>query len=429
MIDKPIKVAIAGLGTVGTGVIKILEKNRVLLRKKTGRSIEISAVSAKNRTKPRRINLDGIRWIDDPLKLADIDDLDIIVEVIGGSSDPAKRLVENALKKGKHVVTANKALLASHGQTLALLAEENNTALRFEAAVAGGIPIIKALTEGLSSNSIHQIAGVMNGTCNYILTQMEATGESYEKVFKQADRLGFVEADPLLDVGGIDAAQKLAILSSICFQTQINFNSVEIEGIEKISLFDIDNARAMGYRIKLLGISQLTKDGIHQEVQPCLVPEASAISKLEGGTNMIIVDSDFVGRTYLSGPGAGEGPTASSIVSDLIDISRGKILPVFGTAANSLKKSKKRVKGMARCYYLRLSLIDKPGSLAKVATVLGKYQISIDRMRQKAHDGDSAPVLIVTHKTTSEKIQEASSEIGALEVCLKPPVFIKIEEI
>ena len=429
MIDKPIKVAIAGLGTVGTGVIKILENNRVLLTKKTGRSIEISAVSAKNRTKPRRINLDGIRWIDDPLKLADIDDLDIIVEVIGGSSDPAKRLVENALKKGKHVVTANKALLASYGQTLALLAEENNTALRFEAAVAGGIPIIKALTEGLSSNSIHQIAGVMNGTCNYILTQMEATGESYEKVFEQADRLGFVEADPLLDVGGIDAAQKLAILSSICFQTQINFNSVEIEGIEKISLFDIDNARAMGYRIKLLGISQLTKDGIHQEVQPCLVPEASAISKLEGGTNMIIVDSDFVGRTYLSGPGAGQGPTASSIVSDLIDISRGKILPVFGTAANSLKKSKKRIKGMARCYYLRLSLIDKPGSLAKVATVLGKYQISIDRMRQKAHDGDSAPVLIVTHKTTSEKIQEASSEIGALEVCLKPPVFIKIEEI
>ena len=429
MIDKPIKVAIAGLGTVGTGVIKILENNRVLLTKKTGRSIEISAVSAKNRTKPRRINLDGIRWIDDPLKLADIDDLDIIVEVIGGSSDPAKRLVENALKKGKHVVTANKALLASYGQTLALLAEENNTALRFEAAVAGGIPIIKALTEGLSSNSIHQIAGVMNGTCNYILTQMEATGESYEKVFEQADRLGFVEADPLLDVGGIDAAQKLAILSSICFQTQINFNSVEIEGIEKISLFDIDNARAMGYRIKLLGISQLTKDGIHQEVQPCLVPEASAISKLEGGTNMIIVDSDFVGRTYLSGPGAGQGPTASSIVSDLIDISRGKILPVFGTAANSLKKSKKRIKGMARCHYLRLSLIDKPGSLAKVATVLGKYQISIDRMRQKAHDGDSAPVLIVTHKTTSEKIQEASSEIGALEVCLKPPVFIKIEEI
>ena len=330
---------------------------------------------------------------------------------------------------GKHVVTANKALLAQHGHSLALIAEENKMALRFEAAVAGGIPIIKALTESLSSNSVTRVAGVMNGTCNYILTRMETTGASYEQIFKEAQDLGFVEADPQLDVGGIDAAQKLAILSSISFQSQIDFNSIEIEGIEKISLFDIENAKAMGYRIKLIGISRLTEEGLYQEVQPCLVPQSSPLSKLEGGTNMVIVDSDFIGQTSFSGPGAGGGPTASAIVSDIIDIGIGKIVPVFGIKAKSLKKIRKGTKGISRCYYLRLSLVDKPGALAKVAAVLGENKISIDRMRQKAHDGDEAPLLIVTHKTTLANVKKALSEIDNLAVCLKPPVTIKIEEI
>ena len=426
---KPIRIGIAGLGTVGVGVLKILEKNECLLTRKTGRKFEVKAVSARNRTRSRDIDLNGIQWVENPLGLADLDDIDILVEVIGGSADPSKTLVERALKNGKHVVTANKALLATHGQALALLAEANNVGLRFEAAVAGGIPIIKALTEGLASNSINRVAGVMNGTCNYILTRMEATGASYKKIFNEAKSLGFVEADPQLDVGGIDAAQKLSILSSISFQCKIDFKNVVVEGIDKIAFFDIENAKAMGYRIKLLGIAHRTDQGIYQEVQPCLVPESSAISKLEGGTNMVIIDSDFVGRTYLSGPGAGEGPTASAIVSDILDVANGKILPVFGSAAKTLEKIKKAEKGINRCYYLRLSLVDKPGALAKIATVLGNNKISIDRMRQKAHDGHVAPVVIVTHETTLKQVKKALKEISSLDVCLKPPVSIKIEDI
>ena len=429
MAAKPLNIAVAGLGTVGVGILTILEKNAELLTKKLGRAIQVKTVCARNRDKIRNVNLNGIEWVENPLSLTERHDIDIIVEVIGGSGNPSKALVEKALMSGKHVVTANKALLAEHGHSLAVMAEENKMALRFEAAVAGGIPIIKALAEGLSSNSVSRVAGVMNGTCNYILTRMESTGESYEKVFKEAQDLGFVEADPRLDVGGIDAAQKLAILSSISFQSQIDFNSIEIEGIEKISLFDIENAREMGYRIKLIGMSQLTEDGLYQEVQPCLIPKSSPLSKLEGGTNMVIIDSDFVGQTSFSGPGAGGGPTASAIVSDIIDIGNAKIAPVFGIKAKYLQKIGKSTIGINRCYYLRLSLVDKPGTLAKVATVLGEYNISIDRMRQKAHDGDEAPLLIVTHKTTLKTVKKALSEINNLEVCLKPPVTIKIEEI
>ena len=429
MAIKPLNIAIVGLGTVGVGIINILEKNAELLTKKIGRPLLVQAVCARDKSRTRDANLNGIEWVENPLSLTERKDIDIIVEVIGGSGNPAKLLVEKALMGGKHVVTANKALLAEHGHLLALMAEQNKVALRFEAAVAGGIPIIKALTEGLASNSINRVAGVMNGTCNYILTKMETSGASYEQIFKEAQDLGFVEADPQLDVGGIDAAQKLAILSSISFQSQIDFNSIEIEGIEKISLFDIENAKAMGYRIKLIGMSQLTEHGLYQEVQPCLVPKSSALSKLEGGTNMVIIDSDFIGQTSFSGPGAGSGPTASAVVSDILDIGKGRIAPVFGMKAKFLKKIGKGTKGISRCYYLRLSLCDKPGALAKVATVLGENKISIDRMRQKAHDGNEAPIIIVTHKTTQGNIKKALSEIDNLEVCLKPPVTIKIEEI
>ena len=426
---KPLNIAVAGLGTVGTGILKILEKNADILKKRLGRPLQVKAVCARDKTKTRDVNLHGIDWVENTLALTERNDIDIIVEVIGGSDNPSRLLIERALTSGKHVVTANKALLAEHGHSLALIAEENNMALRFEAAVAGGIPIIKALTEGLSSNCVNRIAGVMNGTCNFILTRMETTGESYEKIFKEAQDLGFVEANPKLDVGGIDAAQKLAILSSISFQNQIDFNSIEIEGIESISLFDIENAKAMGYRIKLIGMSQLTDDGLYQEVQPCLVPQSSALSQLEGGSNMVIIDSDFIGRTSFSGPGAGGGPTASAIVSDIVDIGNGKIAPVFGIKAKYLKKIEKGTKGISRCYYLRLSLVDKPGALAKVAAVLGENKISIDRMRQKAHDGDEVPLLIVTHQTTPRNVKKALSEIDNLEVCLKPTVIIKIEEI
>jgi len=429
MENKPLNIAIAGLGTVGIGVLQIFEKNNEFLKNKSGRPLQIKAVSARDRHKTRGVDLGKLEWVEDTLSLADREDIDIIVEVIGGSEGTPKMLVENALKSGKHVVTANKALLAHHGHALAIAAEEKQVSLRFEAAVAGGIPIIKSIMEGLSSNRILKVSGVMNGTCNYILTRMEATGASYNKIFSEAQKLGYVEADPTLDVGGIDAAQKLAILSSIAFQTEIDFKSIEIEGIERISLVDIENARAMGYRIKLIGISQLMEDGLYQDVQPCLVPKSSSISQLEGGTNMLIIDSDFIGQTSYSGPGAGGGPTASAIVSDIIDIAQGRNTPVFGVLAKSLSKREKGLKGIDRCYYLRFSLVDRPGALAQFTAILGENKISIDRMRQTAHDGEEAPVFIVTHSVTQENLNKALQQIQGLDVCIYPPVTIKIEEI
>ncbi len=429
MSNKPFTIGLAGLGTVGLGVVKVLEQNRNLIATKVGREIKLKAVSARNKNKVRGVNLDKYEWVDELLSLPDREDLDAVVEVIGGTEEPSKSLIEKAIKCRKHVVTANKALLAMHGHELATKAEYSQLSLRFEAAVAGGIPIIKALMEGLASNKITKISGVMNGTCNYILSRMEATNGSYEEIFSEAQNLGYVEADPSLDVGGIDAAQKLAILSSIAFQSEINFNDIEIEGIEQISLADIQNAKALGYRIKLIGTAELTTEGIYQGVQPCLVPKTSAISKLEGGTNMITIDSDFVGQTSFSGPGAGSGPTASAVVADLIDIAQGKKMPVFGLKVNSLKKFKKGNLGVNRCYYIRLSLVDRPGALAKVATILGKNQVSIDRMRQTAHDGDEAPLLIVTHKIMRPNLNHALSQIENLDVCLSPPVALRIEEI
>ncbi len=429
MDKNPFKIGIAGLGTVGTGIIDVYQKNIREINKKAGREIILMAVSAQNKNRDRGVVLTDFHWEDNPLSLAERNDIDLIVEVIGGSDGAAKTLIERALQNRKHIVTANKALIAKHGVYLAELAEHKGVNLRFEAAVAGAIPIVKSILESLSSNTIHKILGVMNGTCNYILTRMEQTGKSYEEVFAEADSLGYVEADPTLDVGGIDAAQKLAILSAIAFQTAVDFDNVEVDGIEKISLVDIENAKSMGYRIKLLGISQQTEGGVHQEVEPCLVPRSSAIAKLEGGTNMVVVDSDFVGQVSFTGPGAGAGPTASAIWSDIIDVVReNKNLP-FGISTKYLKNIDKALTDIRNCYYLRFTLEDKPGVLAKVAAILGNNEISIDRMRQTAHDGNEAPLLIVTHNTSRDKISKAIVEIKHLDVCLNTPVAIKIEEV
>ena len=429
MDNNPLKIGIAGLGTVGTGIIDVYQKNIGEINKKAGREIILMAVSAQNKNRDRGVVLTDFDWEDDPLSLADRDDIDLIVEVIGGSDGAAKTLIERALQNRKHVVTANKALIAKHGLYLAELAENKGVNLRFEAAVAGAIPIVKSILESLSSNTIHKILGVMNGTCNYILTRMEQTGKSYAEVFAEADSLGYVEADPTLDVGGIDAAQKLAILSAISFQTEVDFDNVEVDGIEKISLVDIENAKSMGYRIKLLGISQKTKSGVHQEVQPCLVPRSSAIAKLEGGTNMVVVDSDFVGQVSFTGPGAGAGPTASAIWSDIVDVVRENKNFPFGISTKYLKNIDKALTDITNCYYLRFTLEDKPGVLAKVAAILGNNEISIDRMRQTAHDANEAPLLIVTHNTSRDKITKAVVEIKHLDVCLNTPVAIKIEEV
>ncbi|MDA7424071.1 homoserine dehydrogenase [Thalassococcus lentus] len=426
---SPLRLGIAGLGTVGAGVVKIVRQKAALLTERTGRSIEISAVSARSRDKDRGVNLDAYAWEDDPVALAKRDDVDIFVELMGGSDGPAKAATEAALRAGKDVVTANKALLAHHGQALAELAEANGAVLRFEAAVAGGIPVIKALTEGLAGNEIDRVMGVMNGTCNYILTRMEDAGLSYDEAFAEADGLGYLEADPNLDVGGIDAGHKLSLLASIAYGTQVNFDAVELEGIGRVSIEDIRQAADMGFRIKLLGVSRLTGRGLEQSMAPCLVPATSPLGQLVGGTNMVVIEGDQVGQIVLRGAGAGEGPTASAVLGDILDIARGTRLTTFGQPAGTLKSVPAAKATTPAPYYLRLALFDKPGALAKVASVLGEAGVSINRMRQYDHSDDTAPVLIVTHKTTRAALEQALVGMTQTGVVDGDPVALRIEQV
>ena len=428
-MTKPLRLGIAGLGTVGVGVIKIIQEKLSTLEARTGKKIIISAVTARSKTKQRGINLPPYQWEKDPVSLAKRDDVDIFIELIGGHDGVAKEAVEVAIRQGKDVVTANKALLAHHGHQLALKAEENGSILRFEAAVAGGIPVIKSLTEGLAGNSINRIMGVMNGTCNYILTRMESSGLSYEEVFSEANNLGYLEADPNLDIGGIDAAHKLSILSSIAFGTEVNFNGVELDGIDKITINDIHQAADMGFRIKLLGVSQMTSSGLEQRMSPCLVPAASPLGQLEGGTNMIVIDGDQVGQIVLRGAGAGEGPTASAVISDVADIARGVRLATFGQPAKTLTKVLSSKSQTPAPYYLRMLLHDEPGALAKITKILSEFNVSIDRMRQYGHSDENAPVLIVTHEIKHEDLMQAIQEMPDTKVLKAQPVAIRIETV
>ena len=427
MSAEPLRLGIAGLGTVGVGVLRIVRKQADLLTARTGRKIDIVAVSARTRQKDRGIPIDTYAWEDDPVALAKRDDVDIYVELVGGADGVAKASIEAALEAGKDVVTANKALLAMHGQAIAETAEARGCALRFEAAVAGGIPVIKALTEGLAANEITRIMGVMNGSCNYILTRMEDAGLPYEEVFAEADGLGYLEADPQLDVGGIDAAHKLAILSAIAFGTRVDFDAIELEGIERVSIDDIRHAADMGYKIKLLGVAQKTARGLEQRMTPCLVPATSPLGQLQGGTNMVVIEGDAVEQVVLRGPGAGSGPTASAVMGDVCDIARGIKTPVFGQPATGLEPSPAAKSPLPASYYLRMSLYDKPGALAKIAAVLGDAGVSIDRMRQYGHPDVMAPVLIVTHKTTRDAIDRAVSHMGATGVLASEPITLRIE--
>ena len=426
---SPLRLGIAGLGTVGTGTVKIIQKHAAMLSSRAGRTVAITAVSARDRMKNRDVDLSGYAWETDARALAVRDDIDVFVELIGGDEGIAREAVTAALKAGKDVVTANKALLAIHGQELAELAEENGCVIRFEAAVAGGIPVIKAMTESLAGNEIRRVMGVMNGTCNYILTRMENAGLPYETVFEEARQLGYLEADPTLDVGGIDASHKLALLAAIAFGTKPSFDAVEIEGIERVSIDDIRRAADMGYRIKLLGVAQMTGRGLEQRMSPCLVPADSPLGQLQGGTNMVVVEGDSVGQIVLRGAGAGEGPTASAVMSDIIELARGVRMPVFGEPAKQLKKPIHARTAVPAAYYLRLALLDKPGALAKVATVLGDAGISIHRMRQYDHQDGPAPVLIVTHKTTPDAIDHAIAELPKTGVIAEDPVELRIEEV
>ncbi|MDM7459221.1 MAG: homoserine dehydrogenase [Paracoccus sp. (in: a-proteobacteria)] len=429
-MTSPLRLGIAGLGTVGIGVVKIVQKHADLLALRTGRPIAITTVCARDPLKNRSADISAYRFVTDPVAVATADDVDLYVELIGGEAGAARDSIEAALRAGKDVVTANKALLAVHGHALAELAEGLGRVLRFEAAVAGGIPVIKTMSESLAGNQITRVMGVMNGTCNYILTRMESASLPYDTVFDEARQLGYLEADPTLDVGGIDASHKLAILSSLAFGTRVNFDAVEIEGIERISIDDIRRAADMGYRIKLLGVAQMTARGLEQRMSPCLVPADSPLGQLVGGTNMVVVEGDSVGQIVLRGAGAGEGPTASAVLSDVIEIARGVRLPVFGQPAQSLVAAQPARTAVPAAYYMRLELQDKPGALAKVASVLGEAGISIDRMRQYGqHSPASVPVLVVTHKTTPEAIEFAIDALPRTGVLVSDPVELRIEEV
>jgi homoserine dehydrogenase len=426
-----LRIAIAGLGTVGAGVVKLLQAHGADLARRCGRPIEIVGVSARDRKRDRGVVLASYRWHDDPLALAGLGDADVVVELMGGSEGPARHLLEAAIAKGKHVVTANKALLAHHGAALARAAEAKGVTLGYEAAVAGGIPIIKTLREGLAANRIERIYGILNGTCNYILTTMRQTGREFADVLADAQRLGYAEADPSFDVDGVDAAHKLAILAGLAFGCEVNIGHVHVEGIRNVSAVDIAFAEELGFRIKLLGLARLTEFGIEQRVHACMVPLGTPIAHVEGVFNAVVTEGDFVGQNICEGRGAGAGPTASAVVADLLDIARGRSQPTFGVPAGDLKKLP--ASPMARhrgAYYIRLMVVDKPGVIADVTAALRDEEVSLESMLQRARSpGEGVPVVLTSHETEEAAMQRALDRIARLGSVVEAPHVIRIESL
>jgi homoserine dehydrogenase len=440
-MSEALKLGLAGVGTVGGGLLRLLKAREKELAARAGRPIEVVAYSAKSPKKKRDADLSGLRFVRDAVALARDPEIDVFVELIGGESGVAKEAVEAALAAGKHVVTANKALLAYHGASLAALAEKNGVALNFEASVAGGIPVVKVIRESLQGNSISRVYGILNGTCNYILTLMEKEGRSFADVLREAQAQGYAEADPTFDIGGFDTAHKLAILTSLAFGTRMDFESVYVEGIESITPADIEAADDLGYRIKLLGVALRTDSGIEQRVHPTMVPKDTAIAEVDGVKNCVAIDGDFVGDVMLIGAGAGGGPTASSVTSDLIDIARGLVLPPFGTKAKALKPHKKaQMRGHEGGYYIRLSVYDRTGAFAAIAARMADQGISIESIVQRRpraelpgfdrpHKGSPAAVVMITHQTTEAAIRKALAAIERDGHVDQKPQMIRIEKL
>ena len=428
-MKSPLRIGIAGLGTVGAGVVKLLAAQGRLLALRGGRPLKLVAVSARSRTRKRDIDLSGVRWEKDPLSLASASDIDVVVELIGGSGGVARRLVQKALAAGKHVVTANKALLALHGTELAAAAEKKERILGFEAAVAGGIPIIKALREGLVGNKVGRLYGILNGTCNYILTTMRETGRDFEVVLAEAQAAGYAEADPSFDVDGIDAAHKLAVLTGAAFGAEVNFPGIHVEGIRHVTAMDIEFAEELGYRIKLLGLARETRYGIEQRVHPCMVPLAEPIAHIEGVFNAVVVEGDFVGTTMFQGRGAGQGPTASAVVADLVDVARDRHMPAFVVpAARLAARPASPMDRHVGAYYMRLMVQDRPGVISAVSGALAKERISLESMLQRgrSQSGD-VPVVLTTHETEEAAMRRALAHIAKLKAVADDPCLIRIE--
>nr|WP_301273983.1 homoserine dehydrogenase [Acetobacter indonesiensis] len=426
------RLGIAGLGTVGAGVIHLLETNADLITARAGRPLHVVAVSARDRTRDRGVNLSGLRWYDNAVDLVSDPDVDVVVELIGGAEGQARALVEAALAAGKPVVTANKALLAIHGPALAKVSAEKSAPLLFEAAVAGGIPAIKTVREGLAADRLLRIGGILNGTCNYILTVMRETGKDFGTVLADAQKLGYAEADPSTDIDGLDAAHKLTILAGLAFGRPVAFDSVHVEGIRRIGAADLNFARKLGYRIKLLGLARMGDAGLEARVTPCLVPEDAPIAQVDGVFNAVVAEGAFAGRLMIEGRGAGAGPTASAVTADLIDIARGNHIPVWGVQAADITSVQACPLSAGKgAFYLRLRVEDRPGVIADITAVLRDCGVSLRSMLQPTPEkNDTAPhvpLVLVTHQTSEAAMQDAVTRIDGLDVVTDTPVMIRIE--
>ena len=428
-MSAPLRIAIAGLGTVGAATLALLARNAGLLRERCGRPLAVTAVSARERGRDRGSPLAGMAWYDDAVEMAREAEAEVVVELIGGSDGVARAVIEAALERRRHVVTANKALLALHGTELALKAERAGVALSYEAAVAGGIPIVKALREGLAANRIEHVYGILNGTCNYILTDMRRHKREFAAALADAQRLGYAEADPGIDVDGIDAAHKLAILASLAFGTQVDFGGVYREGIRHVSPLDIAYAEELGYRIKLIGSARLTEHGLEQRLHPCMISLETPLAHVEGVLNAVVAKGDFVETTEYEGRGAGAGPTASAVVADLMDIALGRRTPTFGVPASALKAAPRApMERHTGAYYVRLMVVDRPGVIADVAAALRDQAVSMEAMIQRKRAPDEpVPVVLTTHETEEAGMTRALLEIARLDTVREPPRMIRIE--
>ncbi|MGF9757315.1 homoserine dehydrogenase [Microvirga sp. 0TCS3.31] len=438
-MTRPLRIGIAGLGTVGASVIRILDRQNEAITQRGGKPVQVVAISARDRSKDRGFDLSRFMWFDNPVELAGAIDVDCVVELLGGADGAALETVRTALSHGKHVVTANKALLAKHGLELARLAEEKGVSLAFEASVAGGIPIIKTLREAMPANRISRLYGILNGTCNYILSRMELEGLTFQECLKDAQRLGYAEADPTFDVEGFDTAHKLAILTSLAFGTQIDAEAIYVEGISSIAPLDLAMAKELGFRIKLLGVAERTKTGIEQRVHPTMVPRTSSIAQVMGVTNAVTIDADAVRELTLIGPGAGGDATASAVVADIADVATGNVQPLFGAPIDQLEKAPRApMQRHEGGYYIRLTVHDRPGVAAGVATRMAEADISLESILQKRSEiaankdphgrsGAPVPLVLITYAATEASIRTALEKIMGDGLIAEPPQVIRIE--
>jgi homoserine dehydrogenase len=425
----PLRLAIAGLGTVGANVARHLQTSANAFALSAGRAVVVTAASARDRAKGRGVDLSNVQWFDDPVAMAREAQAEVFVELMGGAGDPARAAVEAALQRGLHVVTANKALLAAHGPALARLAEENGVSLKFEAAAAGGIPVIKALREALAGNRVRRVSGIMNGTCNYILSRMEAEGLTFADCLKAAQELGYAEADPTFDIEGYDTAHKLALLTSLAFGSEVDAESIYVEGISNVASLDLKMADELGYRIKLLGVAERTSAGIEQRVHPTMVPKTAQLAQVMGVLNAVSIVGDTVGELTFVGPGAGGGATASAVLADIADIAQGEARPVFGRAAAALEKpARAPMQRHEGGYYVRLTALDRRGVFAAIAGTMAEHGISLESIIQKgAPKQSTVPVILITHATTEHLIRAAVASIAEKGVLDGPPQVIRIE--